>query len=506
MTNKIATNISRTMNQFIAMIVMIAMATAQAQAQIHTPENTHHHSIPPAHASSKPITLPSMNQLGKLQFQLPPTQYFKIDDVPIALTSLHDLPMVDISIIFDAGAAYDDTIKKDGYGIANMMTTMLTQGTKDLSEDDFVSKAELLAIHLVASANHDNISIHMRSLSNLDTLNEATALMLSAISAPTFHDDILARNKTQLITAIKQNEQNPNYLATLAYAKALYGTHPYAHPVTGTIQSINNITRQDLLDFATRFLVKNNAHIIITGDVTRLQAEKLASKIIANLKKGNKAPTLSQPKQSKAQHIHIHHPSPQTVVMMGHLTQARRTDKTSVQALSDFNLGNEVLAGGDFTARLMNDIRVKKGYTYGISGDNSANKLAGDYTIHFATQNHMAINAIKDTIAVINDTLTTGISHDELALAQANAKLSFPNHFATNKQIHNIIARLLVNDYDKNHLAEHLLRIDKASLSSVNDNLKNTIHPDDFVIITVSSDQPNLSDIVAKPINKSKAN
>lgn len=447
-------------------------------------------------ATTTPLS--GMNQLGQLKFHVPNTQYFEVDGVPVALTSLHDLPMVDISVVFDVGSAYDSTIKQNGYGIANMTASMLMQGTNDLPEDDFIAKKEMLAIGLSASSTHDDFSIDMRSLSDERTLADAMNLMTIALSEANFAQDVLARNKTQLTTAIKQNEQNPNYLASLAYAKALYGTHPYAYPTSGTPDSINGITRDDLIAFKTRYLVKNNAHIIITGDVTREQAEKLAAKISARLDTGKKAATLNPPQKPAATHIHIHHPSPQTVVMMGNLTQARRTDKAGVQALSDFLLGNEVLAGGDFTARLMDEIRVKKGYTYGISGNNHVQNLAGAYTISFATKNEVAKDAIKDTIAVINDTLTTGIRDDELALVKANETLSYPNRFATNSQIHHIISDLFINNYDKNHLNGRLSRIQNANLSSVNAGLKQNIHPDEFVIVTVSNSAPDLSDLTSK--------
>lgn len=457
--------------------------------------------IIPSHANtqtpdidlSKPIpTLSSMNRLGKLQFNLPATDYFQIDGVPVAFTRLDGLPIIDISVVFDVGSAYDSTINKDAYGIANMTATMLTQGTTGANEEAFVKNTELFAINLGATASHDSFSINLRSLSKPDTLQNAILLTQDILQNPSFNNDILARNKARFISAIAQNTQDPSYVANLAYNQAMYGTHPYAMPVIGTPDSIDKIQQSDLIRFKDTYLVRENAHIIITGNLSKQNAQQVAKTLIKSLKNGNKAPKLTAPQKPKPIHIHIDHASPQTAIIIGNMTQKRRTDKDGVQLLSDFGLGNDILAGGEFTAHLMNHIRVKKGYTYGIYGQNTASTLGGDYAVRFATKADTATQAIFDTIAVIKNTLNTGINQDELSLTKTNEKRSYPNHFATNTDIHQTVKFLTVFGYDKAHLANRYARIDNATVQSVNQSLNQIIKPDEFVIVTVGNQKVNL--------------
>lgn len=449
---------------------------------------------------SKPVpTLSSMNRLGDLQFQTPKTDYFVIDDVPVAFTPLHDLPIIDVSIAFDVGAAYDNTIKEYGYGIANMTATMLTQGTTSYDEDDFLAKKEQLAIDLTASATYDTFGVHLRSLSQADTFKQAILLLQDSLQNASFSDDTLTRNKAALTSYIKQSQKNPDYVAKIAYNQAIFGNHPYSKPITGTIDSIQSISPQDLQAFQNKLLVRNNAHLVITGDISKSKAREVASQLIGTLKQGNKAPQLDSPKAPKAQHIHIDHPSGQTAVLMGNLTDKRQTDTASIQKISDFGLGNDILAGGDFTAHLMQKIRTQKGYTYGIYGQNALNTLAGNYTIGFATKADMAEHAIKDAIGVVKSTLNTGITAQELELVKTHEKLSHPQHFATNSDIHHLTTHLLLHDYPKDHLSTRFDRLDNASIHTVNERLRELITPNDFVVVTVGNIKPNLTDLYAKP-------
>lgn len=440
----------------------------------------------------------SINQLGELDFSVPKTQYFTTNDgVPVAFTPLHQLPMVDVSVSFAAGSAYDTQIRSDGAGIGNMVASMLTQGTKTLDEDAFIYEKEKLGVVLNSSIDKDFLNISLRSLSDDDTLNSSLKLLNEAISAPRFDADVLERNKDRLITALKQQAQNPAYVAALAFDKALYGTHPYAQPTTGDEMSIGSIHREDLLNYHQKFFNKQNAKITLTGDLDLAKAKQIANTISRAIASGGShAAQIAAPKKSRATHIHIDHDSTQTQVIIGQQIAGERTDSQSRQAFSDFTLGNDALAGSDFTARLMKTIREEKGYTYGIYGNAQRLKSGGSYAIRFSVQQNADKAAIKDTIAVILDTLNNGIDNDELELVRLGSKNSFPELFASNASIHSTTHRLFTLGYPQDHIATRLERLDNATLNSVNAALKNTLQPREFIIITVGKHKPDLSEVI----------
>ncbi len=442
--------------------------------------------------------LESLNQLGELHLSLPNIQTFQTDNgIDVLFTPLHELPIVDVTLSFDAGASHDGFIDANAQGIANMAATLLTKGTKNLSEDEFIAKKESLGIELAAGADKDFVTMSLRSLSDKNTLKNASELMVLALTEPAFDNITLSRQKDQLTTSLKQRYAQPNYVAGVTFTQAIFGTHPYALPATGTPESIANITSDHLRTYKERYLVASNAKLIITGDLTLTDAKALANALTRALPQGQKAEPLPKPSSPSPRHIHIDHPSNQTSILIGQLSEKANNDPTRMQEFTNLSIANDVLAGGDFNARLMSTIREQKGYTYGIYGNFSPLTYSGIYAISFSTKNEQAANAIADALAVINDTTQTGITANELELTRHNQKNGFPSSLASNANIHSITTQMAVRNLPISHLAERLQRLDSATLADVNTALKQHIQPNTFVVVTVGSQAPDLSTIIA---------
>ncbi len=436
--------------------------------------------------------LTSLDDDQPLTVTIPTIQQFKTKaGVPVRFVQTTALPIVDIDLRFNAGSARDGSISNTGFGIANMTATMLTQGSKRLDENEFTRAVETLGINLNSSAYKDMFIVSLRSLSDDKHLLPAVDLMTQMLSEPTFDDSILARNKARLLVGFQQQKQDPNSLASIAFSEALYGEHPYAHPSAGTLESVPTIEKQQLIDFKNRYLVAANASVAITGNLTLEQAKKLAEDITSKLPKGQPATELPEPKPlSQAKHIHIPFPSAQTTVLMGQLGDKRATDPQSQQKQTNFAVGNEVLAGGDFNARLMTEIRQNLGYTYGISGSMNPMLARGPYQIGFSTRNDKAREAIDASLAVINDTLEKGITSTEMRLTTDNLKNSFPMGFASNAGINGLLGMMNFYQLPNSYLTDYVKRVDQVKLSEVNQTMQDTLKPDDFLIVTVGQEDP----------------
>ncbi|WP_426240951.1 M16 family metallopeptidase [Psychrobacter sp. TWP2-1-2] len=436
--------------------------------------------------------LTSLDDDKPLTVTIPTIQQFKTKaGVPVRFVQTTALPIVDIDLRFNAGSARDGSISNTGFGIANMTATMLTQGSKRLDENEFTRAVETLGINLNSSAYKDMFIVSLRSLSDDKHLLPAVDLMTQMLSEPAFDDSILARNKARLLVGLQQQKQDPNSLASIAFSEALYGEHPYAHPSAGTLESVPTIEKQQLIDFKNRYLVAANASVAITGNLTLEQAKKLAEDITSKLPKGQPATELPEPKPlSQAKHIHIPFPSTQTTVLMGQLGDKRATDPQSQQKQTNFAVGNEVLAGGDFNARLMTEIRQNLGYTYGISGYMNPMLARGPYQIGFSTRNDKARAAIDASLAVINDTLEKGITSTEMRLTTDNLKNSFPMGFASNAGINGLLGMMNFYQLPNSYLTDYVKRVDQVKLSEVNQTMQDTLKPDDFLIVTVGQEDP----------------
>lgn len=437
-------------------------------------------------------TLSSLGNVAPLKVTVPTIQHFKTAaGVPVSFVRTTEIPIVDIDLRFNAGSARDGDIRSKGFGIANMTATMLAQGSKSLDEDEFTRAVETLGVDLSSNAYKDMFIVSLRSLSDDDHLLPAIDLMTQMLTEPNFDKQILSRNKARLLVGLQQQKQDPGSLASLAFNTALYGDHPYAHPSSGTLETVPSIEQKDLIAFQKRFLVADNATLAMTGNLTLSQAKKLAEDITSTLPNGQPADTLPEPKSlKKPQHIHIPFASSQTTVLMGQLGSKRATDALSQQQQTNFAIGNDVLAGGDFNARLMTKIRQNLGYTYGISGSMNPMLARGPYQIGFSTRNDKARAAIDASLDVINDTLDKGITESEMQLTTDNLKNSFPMSFASNAGINGLLGMMNFYKLPDSYLSDYVTRIEQVELSKVNETMRNTLNPDDFIIVTVGQDNP----------------
>ncbi|GAF61242.1 LOW QUALITY PROTEIN: zinc protease [Psychrobacter sp. JCM 18903] len=477
----------------LSLCILLGLTTLTAQANTTGAEEYRGSA---AVDTSAPIAalskLTSLDDDKPLTVTIPTIQQFKTKvGVPVRFVQTTALPIVDIDLRFNAGSARDGSISNTGFGIANMTATMLTQGSKRLDENEFTRAVETLGINLNSSAYKDMFIVSLRSLSDDKHLLPAVDLMTQMLSEPAFDDSILARNKARLLVGLQQQKQDPNSLASIAFSEALYGEHPYAHPSAGSLESVPTIEKQQLIDFKNRYLVAANASVAITGNLTLEQAKKLAEDITSKLPKGQPATELPEPKPlSQAKHIHIPFQSTQTTVLMGQLGDKRATDPQSQQKQTNFAVGNEVLAGGDFNARLMTEIRQNLGYTYGISGSMNPMLARGPYQIGFSTRNDKARAAIDASLAVINDTLEKGITSTEMRLTTDNLKNSFPMGFASNAGINGLLGMMNFYQLPNSYLTDYVKRIDQVQLSEVNQTMQDILKPDDFLIITVGQEDP----------------
>ena len=471
----------------------LSLSMNTAQADIASAEDARAPSIVDTSAPIAALaTLTSIDDSKPLKVTVPNIQSFKTKaGVTVLFVQTTALPIVDIDLRFNAGSARDDSIRKDGFGIANMTATMLEQGSKSLDENAFTRAVETLGINLSSSAYKDMFIVSLRSLSDDKHLLPAIDLMTQMVNEPAFNKEVLARNKARLLVGLQQQKQDPNSLASIAFDNALYGSHPYAHPSVGTLESVPTIEQQNLIDFKNRYLVAANASISMTGNLTLQQAKKMAEDITDQLPAGQIAAKLPEPVPlTQAKHIHIPFPSTQTTVLMGQLGSQRATDPVAQQQQTNFAVGNEVMAGGDFNARLMTEIRQNLGYTYGISGSMSPMLARGPYQIGFSTRNDKARAAIDASLDVINKTLATGITKDEMRLTTDNLKNSFPMGFSSNAGINGLLAMMNFYQLPSSYLADYTNRIDQVTLTGVNNTLRSTLQPDNFLIVTVGQEDP----------------
>jgi zinc protease len=283
--------------------------------------------------------------------------------IDVVLAERHAVPLVTLSIQFDAGYAADAGAKP---GVASFVMAMLDKGTTSRSAPEIADEAERLGAILVPGANNDASFVNLSALT--DKLGDSIALWADLLINPAFEEAELERLRTQRITAIAQEKAQPESLAQRLLNPLLYGAgHPYGVPAsgTGTVASTASITQADLRAFRATWLRPDNARIFVVGDTTLDEIVPVLERALRRwtVPAGTPAPTknistVGLPAAPRV--ILVDKPgSPQSMILAGHLLPGLGTAQDlALEAMND-------VLGGTFTARVNMNLREEKGWSYG---------------------------------------------------------------------------------------------------------------------------------------------
>ncbi len=343
-----------------------------------------------------------------------------------------ELPMVDIRVVFDAGSARDG----DKKGVAYLTNQLIGQGDLQRDEEAFAEQSEALGLQFSTQALKDMAMVNIRSLSRADVLQSALALSSAAISQPLFSDQVLKREKAQLLTRLQAKQQSASALARDAFWLQLYGQHPYAYASEGTVDSVKTISQSDLKAFYRRFYTAKNATVAIVGQVDKVTAQAIAIQLVDGLAEGQAAPALASVKTPAAGMKTIDYPSSQTQILMGQLG-VTRLDADYVPLY----VANHILGGSGFASRLMEEVREKRGLVYGVSSALIPMRQQGPWMISLQT----ATNNAPEALSVVKTTLTgllADIPETELQEHKDNIVGSFALETDSNKDIVGFLAMM----------------------------------------------------------------
>jgi zinc protease len=324
------------------------------------------------------------------------------------------LPILDVQIDFVAGSARDPAEKS---GVASLAAGLLESGAGAgagaLDEEQISARQVDLGVQLSASADHDRASLTLRTLSSAEEKSGALALLHAVLSAPTFPENALAREKSRTIEALKEAATRPDSIAAKRFAAAIYPGHPYGREATP--ESVARITRDDLVSFYKTHYTARSAVVSIIGDVSKDEAAAIAERLTATLPAGEAGAALPSIKLPQRDTVKLAHPATQSHINIG-LPGMSRTDPDYFALL----VGNYTLGGGGFVSRLMKEVREKRGYAYSVYSYFAPRVQAGPFQIGLQTKREQAQDALKVVDEVLTKFLAEGPSAQELAAAKKN--------------------------------------------------------------------------------------
>jgi zinc protease len=388
-----------------------------------------------------------------------------------------DLPMVDIQVAFDAGSARDGS----SFGLSALTSALLDTGAGQWNADQIAQRFESVGAQFGASVNNDMASVSLRTLTDKPLFDKALETMQVILTSPSFNEADFQREKSRTLAGLKQQEESPAELVRIAFYKALYGDHPYAHPIPGSLATVSVLESRDLREFYKKYYVAANAIVVIVGDLSRQQAEQTAEKLVGGLPAGQKPEPLPEVVMpAKADKQHIDFPSTQTHVLIG-MPGTYRKDPDYFSLY----VGNHILGGAVLVSKLFDEVREKRGLAYSASSSFGPMFRKGPFAISLQTRNDQTGQALDVANKTLADFIANGPTEAELTAAKKNITGGFAMRFDTNKELASYVSMIGFYDMPLDYLDTFQQNIEKVTVESVKDAFKRRVDPQLMQTITL---------------------
>jgi len=390
----------------------------------------------------------------------------------------HDLPIVDLSVNFAAGSAYDTAEKS---GVAGITKYMMTLGADGMTDEVIANKMADIGAILSGDFDADRAGFKLRTLSSTREQTLALDVFIKVLQKPDFPEAVLAREKARIISGLQEAETQPESISNKAFMKAMYGTHPYSLDESGEVDTVAKIKREDLQNFYNQYYGAKGAVIAMIGDLTREQANKIAENISSGMPKSvaiAPIPPVAYP--TKAIEQRIVHPASQSHILLGY-PGIKRGDPD----LFPLYVGNYILGGGGFVSRLTEEVREKRGLVYSVYSYFMPMAELGPFQIGLQTKKDQADDALKLVRETLDKFLKDGVTESELKAAKANIIGGFPMRIDSNGKILDYLAVIGFYKLPLSYLDDYNAKVASVTTAQIKEAFNRRLKPDNLVTIIV---------------------
>lgn len=380
-----------------------------------------------------------------------------------------NVPLVTAQLLIKSGGEVDPA---NLAGAADMTAELLTKGTKTRTATQIAQEIEFLGGSIESGAAWDASNITVRVMS--DKLDKAAAIMADAALNPTFAQEEIDRYKTQVLDELEVNLKQPGALAGFVANRVVFGDAPYGHPLAGTPESIKRISRNDLINLHKNIYTPDNAVLVIAGDIAPDKAFAIAEsnfgKWTGKQTSGAKVGGKSAVRENSAKFIPAKsgaNVKKITVVDLPDSGQAavyvavngiERQNKDYYQGI----VANSVFGGG-YSARLNQEVRIKRGLSYGARSDLQARRAAGVFLARTQTKNESAAEVAQLIVDEIARLGTGDLAETELTPRKAVLTGDFARDLGTTNGLVERIGELAVYGLDLNEINNYIQNVTNIS-------------------------------------------
>ncbi len=338
------------------------------------------------------------------------------------------LPLVSVRLVIRAGSSLDPSGKE---GIADFTARLLRRGTKKLKAEAVDEAVEFVGATLGLGCSED--ALYVALTTPAEHLPEMLNVMAALVREPTFPEDEVASARTRVLAQLANEQDDPSALADRAFNRVAWGNHPYAHSPLGTAKSVKGFTREDLVRFHAERVGPQISQLVVVGQFEQVALDAAVDAAFGGWRGGptdvpavpafegmpaaGRVVIVDKPDQTQAQ-IRIAGPG------------MRRGHPDAIPA----TVMNTALGGG-FTSRLMSEIRVKRGLTYGVYSGFGGLKAGGHFEVSSFTKTETARELVDVALSELTRARDKGFTPKELATARTYLAGLYPLRLETNDAV-----------------------------------------------------------------------
>ena len=383
----------------------------------------------------------------------PPVADFRLENgLRVLVVEKDGLPLVSARLSFEAGSG-DEVPGKSG--VAIMTGALLTQGTTTRTAPQIATEIEQLGAQIGTNPGVDFSTVFANAPA--DVFPQALTLMADLVRNPAFTPEELERQRVQGLDSMKITLSTPGPVASLAAARVIYGDATYGAPTVGTLNGLAAITREDVVTFHQRRYRPSEATLVFSGAITEAQARTLAQSAFGDWRDTNAT--------ASSRVSPIGAPLPPRVVVIDQPGAGQAAVTVALRGISrtdadyfPLTLGNTLL-GGSFTSRLNQEIRIKRGLSYGTRSSLGVRREDGLFTASAQTRNDAAVEVADLILAELTRLATTQPTDSEMTTRQAILTGAFGSSLETVDGLGSLVASLALYDLPMSELSAYAGRV-----------------------------------------------
>jgi zinc protease len=406
-----------------------------------------------------PITPPAPAPAPKLSVPTPSLQTLA-NGLRVISVQRDRLPLVTAQLLLRSGGEQDPS---DKAGLAALTATLLTKGAAGKTAPQIAAEAEALGGSLDASAGWDSSGVGITVTT--PKLPQALALLADVVRHPDFSAEELKRAQTQAIDELRLSLSEPSSLARLAAARAVFGNGAYGHSRAGTPASLAKLTRDDVQALHAALYRPDNAILVLTGDITPTQAAQLAQASFGNWTapaRALPAPPMGLGAGALPTLLVIdQHGAGQAGVVAAHVAPPRDDAGYYAGTVAD------AVLGGSYSARLNEEIRIKRGLSYGAGSDLDTRRNAGVWLASAQTKNPSAPQVVELMLGEFARLGSTPVPAGELTARKATLIGGYGRSLETTSGLAGQIGDLAVHGVDLGEVGRFVERVQAVTPAQI---------------------------------------